>query len=139
MDVSTNPYCMEAFTWIPPFLPLLVVMITTPFAAREPYREVEAASLRMVKDSISSWLIVFSAPSYCTPSTINKGSVSPFNVPTPRITIPGEEPGPVAEVNCTPVARPSMAAIGEVTFLIESSSAPTTLAEPVKASLVLVP
>jgi hypothetical protein len=37
-----------------PFLPIFVVIIITPPAAREPYNAVAVASLRMVTDSISS-------------------------------------------------------------------------------------
>ena len=115
-------------------------MITTPFAALEPYNAVEAASFRIVKDAISSWLMELRSPSYWIPSTTKSGSELPFSVPTPRITISGLEPGwPFVEVNCTPVVLPSIAAIGEVTFRVKSSFAPITLAEPVNASLVVVP
>ena len=41
------------FTWPWPALPLLVVMMTTPLAAREPYREAAAASFSTVTDSMS--------------------------------------------------------------------------------------
>jgi hypothetical protein len=43
-----------AETVIPFFLPVFVVIIITPFAALEPYNDVEAASLRIVNDAISS-------------------------------------------------------------------------------------
>jgi len=99
MEGDITPCCTEAFTFIPPLAPLLVVIITTPFAALDPYKEVEAASLRIVNEAISSWFIVLSSPSYSISSTINNGSVSPFRVPTTRITIPGDDPGPCAEVN----------------------------------------
>ena len=43
-----------AFTFMPPLVPFFVVIIITPLAALEPYKEVDAASLRIVKDSISA-------------------------------------------------------------------------------------
>lgn len=46
-----------------PDFPFLVVMTTTPLAAREPYNEEAAASYNTVIDSISDGLIEFNAPS----------------------------------------------------------------------------
>ncbi|MOA58584.1 hypothetical protein D3C78_1830040 [compost metagenome] len=47
----------------PPFLPDLVVINTTPFAALEPYNAAEVASFRTFMDSISSGFKLAMLPS----------------------------------------------------------------------------
>ena len=49
-------------TAVLPCFPFLVVMMITPFAALEPYREAAAASFNTVMDSISSGLMVLRIP-----------------------------------------------------------------------------
>ena len=52
------PTAAFKLTWPCPALPDLVEMITTPLAAREPYREAAAASFSTVMDSMSCGLML---------------------------------------------------------------------------------
>jgi len=67
---------------VSPLVPFFVVIITTPFAALEPYSDAAAASFRTVILSISLGLSVASRlpPSYSTPVVSG----------TPSITYKGE-------------------------------------------------
>ena len=67
-------------------------MSTTPFAARTPYIEAEAASLRISIVKMSEELMFFISVTG-KPSTIYNGSLPPKAVPSPRITTVGEDPG----------------------------------------------
>ena len=74
-------------------LPVLVVMIITPFAAFEPYNEVDAASFKTLKLSISFELILLISPANGTPSTIYRGLFDPLTELNPRILTSGAAPG----------------------------------------------
>src|SRR5690606_39432838 len=83
------------------FLPLLVVMMMTPFEAREPYMAVAEASLRMENDSMSLGFMVLRMDlepptvtlSMGRPSITIKGSVEAPNEAPPRIRMTEPEPG----------------------------------------------
>ena len=123
-----------------PFLPLLVVMITTPFAARDPYSEVVAASFRIEILSTSSILILERAAEKGTPSTTYRGSFDALIDPNPRIRIEGAEPGwPFAVTAATPGAEPISAEATFVSVLFWISFAEIFAALPVKFSLFAVP
>ena len=79
-------------------------MITTPFAAAEPYNADADASLSTCIDSISAGLISATEVNWI-PSTTNKGSLEP-KVLKPRIRIFAPAPGTPEEVTVTPAARP---------------------------------
>ncbi len=83
------------------------MIITTPLAARLPYNEVEAASLRTVMLSTSLVLILESEPSNCTPSNIIKGLFEALKEPIPLTLILGPAPGwPLENVEFTPAISP---------------------------------
>ena len=90
MGTVCIPVEVLKLTVVFPTLPRLVVTKTTPFAALEPYREVEAASLRIEISSISSGLISLISPDIGKPSTTYKGLLPPEtdNCPLIRTDIP---------------------------------------------------
>src|SRR5690606_41875632 len=73
--------------------PLFVVIITTPFAAREPYSAVAAASFKTAVLSISSVEIDTCEPVYGTPSITYNGDDLAFTDPILRLRIYGFLPG----------------------------------------------
>ena len=93
-----------------PLVPFLVVTITTPLAARAPYKAVDAASFKTVMVSISSLFKLAILAEKGTPSTTYNGALDDEIEPKPRIRTSGEEPGwPDVEVVVTPGAIPSSA------------------------------
>src|SRR6186713_109039 len=108
-----------------PFLPRLVVITTTPFAALEPYSEEAAASFKIVMVSISAGFSVFimllepineplrlpwSPEIMGTPSITYNGSLLALMEPTPLMRMLGVAPAsPLEEVTCTPAALPTRA------------------------------
>ena len=134
-----------------PLFPFLVVIITTPFAALDPYKDAAAASFNTVVDSISSGLIelnTFEDAALCpkfpvviaTPSTIYKGEVLPVIEPIPLIWISPEDPGaPVLEETRTPDTFPAKALSIDSTLTLLSSSELTVLAAPVNEAFLAVP
>ena len=128
----------ETSAW--PGRPFFVVIMMTPLAPRAPYRALDAASLRTVIDSISPGAIVFMLPSYGTPSTTIRGSLPALTEEIPRTRIVAEAFGaPLEEISWTPATWPARASVTLVTCERESFSSSSTLAEPVKASLVVLP
>src|SRR5690606_30780022 len=111
-----------------PSAPRLVVIKTTPFAAREPYIAVEAAAVSISMEAMSLGLMSangfnakFSVPfsddseldSIGTPSTTNKGLLPELREEFPRTLMVISPPGaPELEVICTPGARPCKMEIG---------------------------
>src|SRR5690606_8663047 len=79
------------FVWLA--FPLTVVIMTTPLAAREPYNEVDAASLRIDIFSISSGLILAMSPDMGKPSTTYNGLLPPLTDNCPLILIDIPSPG----------------------------------------------
>ena len=69
-----------------------------------------------------------------------RGSLPALSEPKPRMRIvPVDEGSPDELTICTPGTAPAKASVTDVTWLRASSSAPTTLAEPVKADFLAVP
>ena len=98
-----------------PVFPFLVVIKTTPLAAREPYIAVAEASFKILIAAISFGLITFKpllAPptppaSKGTPSTTYKGFEFKFNDPIPLIKTFESSPGaPLFETIETPATFP---------------------------------
>ena len=79
-------------------VPDLVVMIITPLAPLDPYKEVEEASFKTEIDSTCSWAILFRFPLKGAPSTITRGEESALIEPTPLILMMGLVPGTPPEV-----------------------------------------
>ena len=69
------------------------MIIITPFAAFDPYNEVEAASLRTERLSTSAELMVLMSPVNGTPSTMYNGVLDPLIELNPLIRMAGAEPG----------------------------------------------
>src|SRR5690606_30082973 len=135
-----------------PALPFLVVIRMTPFIARAPYNEVAAASFRIWNDSISpglrpatddprrvvgapvdSWsLEIFTMSSKITPSTTQRGLLSPVMDVAPRTRILGAAPN-VPDTFCTdtPAACPSNIRLTSGIPARWASSALTVEAAPV--------
>ena len=123
-----------------PLFPLLVVIITTPFAALLPYKDVDAASFKTVRLSISLEFILEKLPVYSTPSTIINGLLDADIDPIPLILIAGLEPGwPLAGESFTPAEAPSKALKTLVNGLFSIVAALICVADPVKAVFFAVP
>ena len=84
---SENPTCVRNTTFaLSMAVPRLVVITTTPLAARAPYMEVDDASFNTEMDSISLGLMVLKSELVMgTPSRINKGAVPELIEFVPRI------------------------------------------------------
>src|SRR5690606_6967524 len=90
---------------ISPRTPDLVVIKTTPLAAREPYIAAAEASFKISIDAKSDGLRLLML-STCTPSTIYSGLVL-LSDPDPRISSRTPDPGfPPEDSTCTPAMRP---------------------------------
>src|SRR5690606_5045422 len=123
-----------------PSPPFFVVIITTPFAPREPYRAIVAASLSTVIDSTSSGLILDIPPVYSTPSTMMSALLLDEYEPIPLTRIPGEEPGlPEGAVVWTPGPEPCKATNGLEIGRLSRSFADMVTAEPVKSDFFTAP
>ena len=121
-------------------LPDFVVINITPFAAREPYKDVEDASFNTVIDSTWSCDMLLIFPLKGTPSKIIKGEVEAFIDPTPRINILGLSPGcPPEEIIFTPVVDPckALTTLGACCFCNTSLSIVVTA--PTIASFFCLP
>src|SRR5258708_39997403 len=123
--------------------PFFVVMITTPLAARDPYKAVAAPPLSTLMDSIIFGSISLarlvvppalnepsglpaSLLSIGTPSITNKAVLSPTNELLPRIVIWAELPGiPLELVTWTPATFPA-SALTRLSCLASTSEDPLT-------------
>ena len=76
-----------------PDLPFLVVIKITPFAALDPYSEVEAASFNTFTEAISFGLMEAIFPLKITPSTTYNGELDAFTEEKPLILIEALVPG----------------------------------------------
>src|SRR5690606_1243581 len=120
--------------------PFLVVIITTPFAALEPYNVEAAASFNTLKLSISLGLMELRSPLNGIPSTTYSGLAEALIEPNPRTRTVASEPGcPEPKVETTPGAAPSKALVILVIGLFSIVSAFTVATDPVKAERVDVP
>ena len=122
-----------------PVRPVLVVMNTTPFAAREPYIAVAEASFMTVMFSMS---LAFSAVKIDEgtglPSSTNRGSVPALIEFTPRIRIEIVSLGsPEFDHTCSPAICPWRASPTLAVGAFWSSFAPTVVAEPVMEEIFL--
>lgn len=107
----------------------------TPFEAREPYIEADAASFNTCMLSISLAFSEFKARVVGTPSTIYNGSCEELNEPIPRMrTVPTPLGEPVA-VMVMPGTLPCKARIGSGSAVVFKSSVLTTATEPVRSAL----
>ena len=117
-----------------PSAPFFVVMMMTPFAAREPYIEAEAASFSTWIDSMSFGFNSCMPDLVGTPSMMYSGSLS-LSVPIPRIrTVAVPEGLPSAEM-FIPGTLPCRAFIGLFSCCFSKSLALTALTAPVKSAL----
>ena len=113
---------------------------TTPLPALDPYKDVEAASFKIVIDSISDGLIEEISPLKMAPSTTYKGALSAFTEPKPRIVTLAASTGcQIEEVICTPEVFPSNAERALLNGRLSIKAAPTVDAEPVKELFFAVP
>jgi len=119
--------------------PLLVVMRTTPLAARLPYNAAEAASFKMDMLSISLEFSSAMFPSKGTPSTTYRGSDDALIDRLPRIRIDPTVPGRSLEVISTPAALPCKASKALFTGLVFNSSEPTRAIAPVTSLFFWTP
>ena len=120
------------------FVPVFVVINTTPLAPLVPYIAAEAASLSTDMDSMSEGLRKSTASNH-TPSTTYKGSEL-LGVPTPLILTDSALPGdPELCVICTPETRPCKACSRRAAGNLSISSAVVTDTAPVMALLFWVP
>src|SRR5690606_42113385 len=105
------------------FLPLLVVISTTPLPAREPYRAAalgpfktlmlsmfsgfksEMGFPKSTRLSLPTWLMLFSELATGAPSITNRGWLSFTSDLVPRMVIRTDEPAPPEEVMVTPGTR----------------------------------
>ena len=122
-----------------PITPPLVVIIITPLLPCVPYKEVDAASFSMLKDAMSSGLMVVgSIP--ITPSTTYKGPVPPVILALPRMfTLNPAFGSPPCLDTFTPAAFPCIPCIGSVILPLFSSSAVTCVTAPVLSLFFCVP
>ena len=134
------PYLTSASTRVLPTSPFLVVIKTTPFAARDPYNAVAVASFKTVIEAISLGSIPLKSASKGIPSTTYNGERLEYAEPKPRIRILALLPGcPEVDITCTPATSPANALDSSVGFFNEICSPPISVAEPVKERLVAPP
>ena len=120
--------------------PVLVVIITTPPAAREPYKELETASFDTFTEAISVGLISDNLPLKGTPSTTINALLLAEIEPIPRRTISASCPGcPEELTTCKPATAPSSAFETDAACELLIISFFTLLMEPTRSCLRLVP
>src|SRR5690625_6849839 len=99
-----------------------------------PYRSVDAASFRIVNDSMLFGLMVETLPVKMAPSTTLRGAEDPLTEPTPRIRTFVPAPGwPLLPANMTPGDEPSRIWVGLVTARLSNCRALMLIAEPTRS------
>ena len=119
--ILDQPYCALILTRaFCPIFPFLLVIITTPLAAREPYIAVEEASFNTVMLSMSFGFNAVNAPDDIgEPSRIKRGSVFELIELTPRNRITTLPLGSPLGVNtCKPATCPCNASPALATGLL---------------------
>ena len=120
--------------------PVLVVIMTTPPAAREPYKELDTASFDTFTEAMSVGLMSDNLPLKGTPSTTISALLLAEIEPIPRNTILASCPGwPEELTTCKPATAPSSALDTDVACELLIISFFTLLIEPTKSCLRLVP
>ena len=132
--LSIPKYALKSICGLPALTPLALFVVTkiTPLAARDPYKEAEAASFNTVIFSISSGLMDAKPEVVGKPSITTNGSFPPLIEAAPRTRITKPPFGsPLAWLICTPENFPCNFSPIRETGISDSSLASSLLIDPV--------